>query len=199
MGLIMEIIIIRHGQTESNVQNRYVGWTDVPLNKRGFEQVDETCKRLEGFKADKIYTSPLLRAYQTAEILQKQIGGELIIAEELREHNFGIFDNLSHSEILENHKDHYSEWIKDWINFRISEGESAREVYERNNRFIKNEVLKLQLEKVVVVSHFGCIRNILSILLDIGIEKTWHFKVDNASITKVKFEDGYPVLTLLNG
>lgn len=63
------IYIVRHGQTDWNVEGRYAGRIDVPLNNKGIEQARKIKKELESIKFDKVFSSPLIRAYETAQII----------------------------------------------------------------------------------------------------------------------------------
>ena len=63
---MLELILIRHGQTDSNKRRTYVGWTDVELNEEGIRQARNLKEKLKNLSVDKIYSSPLKRARKTA-------------------------------------------------------------------------------------------------------------------------------------
>lgn len=195
---MLELILIRHGETESNRRGSYLGWTDVELNEIGIEQVRLLRDRLKGTKVDKIYASPLKRALQTAEIINENYRLDIVPSDGLKERNFGIWDDLTFEEITQKHPSEYNDWIGDWIKYQIKDGESALEAYERSAAFV-DEIIKNNTEgAIMLVTHLGTIRFLLAHLLDLGIENSWHFRVNNASITKIEINDGYSVLTMLN-
>ncbi|AEV69429.1 alpha-ribazole phosphatase [Acetivibrio clariflavus] len=196
---MLELILIRHGETDSNIRGSYLGWTDMELNENGIDQVKLLKERLKGVKVDKIYSSPLKRALQTAKIINENYNLDIVTDDGLKERNFGIWDDLTHEEMARRYPEEYNEWINDWIKYRIKDGESAQEAYDRAAVFV-DEVIKSNKDGVVMlVTHLGTIRFILAYLLGLGIENSWRFRVNNASITKVEINDGYSVLTMLNG
>lgn len=196
---MLELILIRHGETDSNIRQTYLGWTDAELNERGVAQVQLLRDRLKDTKIDGIYSSPLKRTMQTAKIINEKYNLHIAYSEGLKERNFGIWDDLTHKELTQRYPVEYSEWVSDWVKYRIKDGESAIEAYDRSAVFAA-ELIKTCADGVfMLVTHLGAIRFILAFLLDLGIESSWHFRVDNASMTKVEINNGYGVLTTLNG
>lgn len=196
---MLELILIRHGETDSNTKQTYLGWTDKELNEKGLLQVQHLRDRLKETKINGIYSSPLKRTMQTAEIINENFNLDIICSEGLKERNFGIWDDLTYKELTERYPAEYNEWVNDWIKYRIKDGESAIEAYNRSAAFI-DELLTSHTEGVfVIVTHLGTIRFILAHLLELGIESSWRFRVGNASTTRVEIKDGFSVLTMLNG
>jgi len=195
---MLELILIRHGETDSNIRGSYLGWTDIELNATGIKQVQSLRDRLKGINVDKIYTSPLKRALKTAEIINENYRLDIVLSDGLKERNFGIWDDLTLEEMTQKYPLEYNEWISDWIKYRIKEGESAQEAYERTAAFVEGLIRNNDDGVFMLVTHLGTIRFILAYLLNLGIENSWRFRVNNASITKVEINDGYSVLTMLN-
>ena len=94
----MEIIITRHGQTEWNVLGKVQGLADIELNEKGIEQAKETSKILKNEKIDLIICSPLIRARQTAEIINQGRNIPIIYDEGIIERNFGEFEGINKKE-----------------------------------------------------------------------------------------------------
>ena len=94
----MNIYIVRHGQTDWNVEGRYGGRIDVPLNKKGLEQAYLTKEKLQDIIFDKIYSSPLIRAITTAKIIRDQ---NIIIDKRIIERNNGDLEGKLKTEIKE--------------------------------------------------------------------------------------------------
>ena len=88
----MKIYLIRHGETDWNLEQRLQGATDIPLNENGLELARETAQGLKEVPFDLIYTSPLKRAKQTAEILRGERDIPLIEEPRIREICFGIYE-----------------------------------------------------------------------------------------------------------
>jgi len=194
----LELILIRHGETDSNIRRSYLGWTDVELNEIGISQVQSLTNRIKGTKIDKIFTSPLKRTLQTAEIINENYKIDIEYSEGLKERNFGIWDDLTYEEMTQSYPTECDEWVKDWIKYRIKGGESAVDAYERTAAFLDGLVEKNADGVFMLITHLGTIRFILAHLLNLGIENSWRFRVDNASVTKIEINDGYSVLTMLN-
>lgn len=196
---MLELILVRHGETESYKKGTYCGWTDVGLNDTGIKQANAAAEKLAGIKADAIYTSPLKRAALTAEIINRQMNSELRISDDLIERNFGAWEDLTHDEIAANNPGEYELWTKDWVNYCIKGGESALQAYKRAAGFVDQLCSSKNCGTCILVTHSGCIRSILAHLLGLPAEGMWHFKLSNGSISKVEITGNYPVITLLNG
>ena len=85
---------LRHGQTAWNVEGRFQGHTDVPLNELGLAQAHDAAKRLASCRIDLIAASPLIRARNTAEIVAERLVKPLVFDDELKERHFGAFEGL---------------------------------------------------------------------------------------------------------
>lgn len=193
---MLELILIRHGQTDSNRKGTYSGWTDVELNKCGISQAERVRDKLKHINFDLVVASPLKRAKKTAEIISKNI----IYDEGLKEINFGLWDNLSLEEIEEKYPKEYELWMEDdREEFIFPQGESIKDVQERAANVIDSIIKKQKKGIVLIVTHGGLIRNIVAHLLGMGRAGSWRFRIDNCGITKIQITDGYAVLTELNG
>lgn len=197
--MMIELIFVRHGETNSNKRRTYLGWTDVELNTDGIHQGHAVKERLKDVKVDAIYSSPLKRAKKTAEVISENYNIDIVLSDHLKERNFGIWDDLTLQEITTKHPEEYNKWIEDWINYSITEGESALDSYKRSVRFIEDIVKSKEEGTYLIVSHLGTIRFMLSYLLGMKIDESWRFRLENCGITKVEVTDDYGVLTLLNG
>lgn len=196
---MLEIILVRHGETDSNKSRSYLGWTDVELNEEGLRQAYKVKQRLSGEKIDALYSSPLKRAYETARIINQNFNQEIIKVEELKERNFGIWDNLTHNEVVSGYADEYKFWAGDWKNYCMKEGESAIGAYNRVTGFIDRLLGEKKEGRLLVVTHLGCIRKIIAHLLGMGIDGFWRTTVDNGGISRIEVnDDGYTYLKQLN-
>ena len=146
------IYLIRHGQTDWNLDRKLQGQTDIPLNNNGKEQAKEAAKEIANLKIDRIISSDLLRAKETAEIINKKIGAEISFDKRLREVNYGDFEG----RLIETIKD------EDWNVFNQNpekkNGESRKQVYERVKKFLQE--IK-EDENVLVVTHGGALKMML--------------------------------------
>lgn len=90
---------LRHGQTAWNVEGRFQGHSDIPLNEVGLAQASEAARILARCPIDLVVASPLTRARRTAEIVSEQLGKPLLFDDELKERHFGAFEGLVVNEI----------------------------------------------------------------------------------------------------
>lgn len=187
----MDIIMIRHGESEDNV-SKVFGTFESPLSDKGREQIRITRENLSEFHFAKVYSSPYSRTIETLE----HLGLEGIIDNRIGEYNFGIFSGKTNALIEEEFPLEYSEWIDNPRDYIIREGESLTMVYERVKSFLDEMVS--QGEDVLLVTHAGVIRLALCWVFD-DIDYFFKFKVDNGSINTISVdEEGFKFIKKIN-
>jgi len=164
----LKIFFVRHGESEANTQNEFSNrGVRHPLTTRGVEQVTELGKRLKVLSFTEVYTSPILRAIQTTEILCEGLGiPSFVVDYNLREYDVGIFEGRSDKTSWAELTLLEESWTaEENQNKSIEGGESFAEIQERFERFYKNLVSTSTgtEAKVLVVSHGG--------LLKVGLPK----------------------------
>lgn len=194
-----EIVLIRHGETDSNVKGTYLGWTDVPLNETGLMQAAIAKDKLKNDKFDLCIASPLCRAFNTASIILEGRDLKIQTDDRLKERNFGVWDDLTFDEISHKYPEEHKKWMVDITNYEVEGGESFRGSYDRIAEFVDSLVKTYKNKRILIVTHSGTIRKIFAYLIGLGIEGVWRFKVDNASINKIEINDeGYAFIAALN-
>ncbi len=196
---MLELVLIRHGETAGNIRPTALGTTDLPLTERGKRQAHSLSRIFRLEKPEAIYASPLKRAQDTAIAIAEPHHMTVETMLDLSERNFGLWEGLSVDEIQSRHEAEYAAWQADLVDYVIPCGESAREVYDRNVRLL-DELLRRHTEgRVLLVTHLGCIRSMLAHLLGMGIEGSWRFKVHNGAVCRLQIDEtGYGVLTSFN-
>lgn len=196
---MLELILIRHGETAGNLRLTALGTTDLPLTERGKRQAHSLGRVFALQKPEAVYTSPLIRAMETAEAIVRPHNMTAEPLLDLCERRFGIWENLLVDEIRTRYEEEYAAWQEDLMDYVIPLGESARECYDRNSRLVEELLHRHSEGTVILVTHLGCIRNILAHLLGMGIEGAWRFQAHTGSICRVQIdENGHGVLTSLN-
>ncbi len=189
-----ELILIRHGETDYNRDNRFLGHTDIGINETGRKQAKRLKAILSGEEIHEVYCSDLIRCRETAEIIGFE--KEIEFTQNLREMNFGEWEGLMWKELLASHRDEYTRWRDDWINRSIPGGESfhdmSRKVITEIERIKENDGIK------AVVTHGGCIRTVIGHYLMDSLERSWHFQIDNGTICRISFNNDYACMTSLN-
>lgn len=162
------IILWRHGQTAWNVEGRFQGSTDVELTEAGHEQARRAARLLASLRPGAIVASDLRRATDTAARLAEVTGLDVTCDEGLRETYAGVWQGLTHDEILARHGDEYQAW-KRGEPVRRGGGELETEVADRAAPVVLRHAEKVPEDgTLVVVSHGGTIRTTIGRLL--GIE-----------------------------
>lgn len=153
--------ILRHGITDANENGIYIGKTDLPLSENGREALHEKYETHEYPKVQRVYTSPLERAVQSAEILFPD--RELVVVDDLREMDFGVFEGLSVDDLIE--LDSYKKWLKGGLDNPPPNGESLRNMMLRCYSALNLMILDMMKEGIThagAVTHSGILMNMMS-------------------------------------
>ena len=185
--------VVRHGQSVGNLNALFLGQTDLDLSELGYKQADATAKALADIHFDAIYSSDLLRAYNTAVPHAKLRGLPIITDQDLREINIGEWEGLHRDEIIEKYGDLFIlGWRQQYGTFTAPGGES---VYGAGLRF-HNAMAKIGDENVgkcvLVTAHASVIRTFYAITLSIPPERIADEVSfpSNASYSIFEYEDG---------
>lgn len=166
----MRIYIVRHGETEANKNGYLQGWTDVPLNENGRILAKLTGRGMKGIRFDHCFSSPLIRAKETAEFLLRESGNSVSISfdDRIKEMSFGSFEGMSVRD------EQVAQFLKDpVVDFKIPGGESIQEVMKRTQEFLK-ELIARDDGKTYLVSTHGCaLRAMLNFLYE-NQDDYWH-------------------------
>ena len=155
------ISIFRHGLTDANENGVYIGKTDLPLSDAGREALQDKFEQLEYPKVQRVYSSPLERAVQTAEIIFPD--REIVIVDDLREMDFGVFEGLPAEELV--HLDSFKKWLKGGLDNPPPNGETLRSMMLRCYSALNLMILDMMKEGFThagAVTHSGILMNMLS-------------------------------------
>jgi broad specificity phosphatase PhoE len=177
------IVFARHGETAANRRRLALGRADPPLTERGTEQAGALAHRLASLDVATVYSSPLLRARDTAAPIAAAAGADLVIDERLIELDYGEWDQKSFPDLP---VDELARWRKD-PSFAPPGGESLQAVSRRVASFCAE---LLDGPTIVAVSHVSPIKAAVSWALGAGEELGWRMFLDVASITRIGGRDG---------
>lgn len=161
------LYIVRHGETDWNAKGLTQGETDIPLNNTGIKQAKDLAEKLKGIKFDAVFSSDLIRAKKTAEIIafEKKIAIETTHL--LRERRFGKFEGKPYSLMDEFHRNWEKLDKKERTNYKPYKGyESDKEAITRFITFLREISVRYTEKKVLVVCHGGIMRILLNHLSD---------------------------------
>lgn len=188
------LILIRHGETDYIPQNRYCGFSDPSLNNKGRWQAGRLSVRLAGLKIDKIYSSDLKRAHETAQIIFN--GSAVEKTADFREINFGIFEGLKHEEILKKYHRIYKDWVNNPEKIEIPGGEGLRDLRKRVRNGICFIFSRFKDGVIAVVAHGGPIKIILCQAMGYGLEDFRKITQNAGALNIVDYRDGLPPVVI---
>lgn len=184
------IILIRHGQSIGNFYRRFLGHTNLDLTELGYKQAECCAQFLKNEEIDVIYSSDLIRAYNTVTPLAKLKNLDIIKNEHLREIYAGDWEDMHVDDILKGYEQEFITWKKDIGNCCCTNGESVLHLQER----IYNELLKIAVENrgktVCIGTHATPIRTFWAKINSMTKDEIKNIPwATNASVTRVVYKD----------
>ncbi len=188
------LYLVRHGESVYNAESRIQGHADVPLSELGRLQGEAVAEALAGVSVDAIYSSPLLRALDTARCIAGRHRVSLCTDPRLMEIDVGIFEGRLKSELVAENSPEFVRWLSGDDNFTIPGGESRRQLAERGCEALRS-IAAYGHRAAVVVTHGGLLSATLRSILKLS-QPLPPFSLQNGSITRVAF-DGAGEFSLL--
>ena len=190
------VILVRHGQTDENVSGRISGQGPVPLNTRGQEQARLAAEALAPLGITHIFSSPLVRARQTAAFLAERLQKFIEEIPDLREVGYGDWEGKTFNEMRTHPVAH--QVFHDPINATFPNGESLLEVQQRGIRVIEWVRNTYPQGIVTMVSHGDVIRTSLAHYLGMPFNEYRRLDLDNGAISVLELFDGWIRVKALN-
>ncbi len=185
-----ELLIVRHGQTDWNIKRWIQGWRDIELNSTGMTQAKRLAAhlarpehRLEPLEA--IYSSDLLRARQTAEVLSESLQMPLHLLQGVRERNYGILEGVAFDEMAQRFPTIAQIWHSRDPDGVIPQGETLRTFTDRVKSTLELLAQAHNGQRVIVVTHGGAMDIIWRLATDTPIETPRKAPLLNASINRI--------------
>jgi probable phosphoglycerate mutase len=166
--LPIRVVLWRHGQTDWNVENRFQGHSDIPLNKVGQYQASEAAKVLAALRPDRIISSDLIRAQSTAAALAALTDIKVEINPNLRETDGGLWEGKLASENRATHGELFANWYEGGDEPAGVTGERRSDVAKRAVAVIEKETTNFS-GTIVFVTHGGTVRSVLGSILKLPI------------------------------
>jgi len=193
----VELILARHGETVWNVEKIYRGRVDVNLDEVGIKQAELLGKNLSNWELEAIYSSPLRRALDTANIIARYQKIGVHIAEGLIDFDYGEWQSLPEQEAKRLYPTLHNEWHNNPHKVKMPGGESLEDVRRRAIGVV-NDVLSKYQDSVVLVSHRVVNKVLICSLMGLDNSYFWNIKQDVGGITIFNYVDGHFVLTKHN-
>ncbi len=192
------IILIRHGETLWNIERRCQGFTDIGLSETGREQASRLAQALGHKPLSAVYSSDLIRAHNTAEMIAEP--HRLIVRTDarLRELNQGACEGKTMEELLTDHTEMLRAWMDQPADVAMPDGESIRKLQARGWQAIEDIVAAHQQQMVVVLGHNLLNSSIICKVLGLDLNRFRSLRQNIASLNEIEFTPHGPVLIRLN-
>lgn len=169
----MNIYITRHGETRWNTEGRCQGSCDSNLTENGIKDAMRLGERVNDIRFDAIYSSPLKRALDTAKYIRGNKETKIIIDDNLKEINFGVWEGMTFDEIKENYPDQYNKvWNKPEL-YEPVDGETIQYLMKRVKKVLDEIIKSNHNEDVLIVTHAFVLKAIFAIVKGYTIEHFW--------------------------
>ncbi|MFV0438853.1 MAG: histidine phosphatase family protein [Desulfopila sp.] len=185
--------LLRHGETAA--QGRLIGSTDIEVAEDGYGQLQRTAKRLGRLGISFLATSPLQRCLQSRDALELAV--QSVIWDELREIDFGAWENLRFAEIARRWPDTVDLWSSGSTEFTFPNGENIGDFAARM-RALRQRIDRCASENLLLVTHGGVIRYLICLYLGIGLDNYLLFDVKPGCFSTLALHSEGGVLVALN-
>ena len=188
----MNLLLIRHGQTNWNLEQRFQGQSDIPLNETGRRQAQALAERLAAETFDAVYSSDLQRATETAKII---CASQIHSDPRLREVNFGDWEGLTYDEIKVKYPETLAAWESDIFKNAPPSGETLEQLAIRVQSMLDELREKHEDQNILIVAHGGVLQTLICLALKLPSTMYWQFHLSTASLSELAF---YPAGAILN-
>jgi len=192
------IYLLRHGETEWNRKKLFRGHSDIELSQRGREQARAAAETLRKRQISSIYTSPVLRSVETAEIVSEVLGIPFTESPELSDPDCGIWTGMDLEKARINHPQEYELMKNHPSQLRFPGGESVLEVYERVSRFILQDLWDRENENTLLVTHNFIFQVFTMTVLGCHLDNLYNVEMDNGAISQYSRKGDRLVLVKMN-
>ncbi|MFZ1322854.1 MAG: 2,3-bisphosphoglycerate-dependent phosphoglycerate mutase [Ignavibacteria bacterium] len=194
-----KLVIVRHGQSQWNLENRFTGWIDVDLSPKGIDEANKASEILKEYKFDKAFTSDLLRAQRTLDIILENTGMNNIPVEKdkaLNERMYGDLQGLNKDECREKFGE---EQVKIWrrsFDTPPPNGESLKDTADRVLPYYKSKIEpELKAGKDIIISaHGNSLRALIMYLEGLSKEEILQIEIPTGSPKEYIFDDSMNVI-----
>jgi alpha-ribazole phosphatase/probable phosphoglycerate mutase len=187
--MMVTLILVRHGQTDWNKEDRIQGQSDISLNEEGKKQAERIARQLSDKKIDAIYTSKLKRAYQTARVIARPHSLRIIKDERLNEITQGDWEGLTLNEARKKYPVLFKKWLTTPLQTKPPGGESLESVKKRVAEVLNEIKESHPYQTVVIVAHEVVNALIKSVCEGIGLEHIWDLHSSNGSYEVIEVKN----------
>jgi len=196
--MMTSIYLVRHGQTAWNREEIFRGRTDVPLDEAGVRQAELAARYFEGMEIHRIYSSPLSRAWETAQKISQLHNLKVEHLEGIIDLSFGNWEGHSHEDIRINDKETYRLWREEPHRVRLPGGESLDDVRVRAMASLEEVIRNHSGKTLVLVSHRVVNKVLICGILGLDNSHFWQITQDTTAINLIQYKKGKYILSFMN-
>ena len=193
-----KIIIVRHGETAWNVENRFRGSQDIPLNETGLAQAKAVSRRLASEQIAAVYSSRLQRAMKTAEIIAAPHGLKAIASDGLLNINYGELEGRLISDIAQQLPEFYRALMQTPHLVQFPGGDTLDALTSRSVASLHEMIARHPNETIVAVTHQVVTRVLICALLGLDNSHHWDISQDTCCINVFRYRKGRFIVDQLN-
>ncbi len=176
------VVLLRHGESQWNLENRFTGWTDVPLSEKGVEEARSAGEKLKGYAFDHAFTSVLKRAIDTLDIVLDIIGQKNIpidYDQALNERHYGDLQGLNKAETAKKYGDAQVKLWRRSFDVQPPNGESLKNTLERVLPYWEANILPCVLkgERLIIAAHGNSLRSLVMHLDNLSREEVLELNI----------------------
>ncbi|MEA1958742.1 MAG: histidine phosphatase family protein [Chloroflexota bacterium] len=175
-------ILIRHGQTGWNKEERFRGRVDVDLDETGFKQAGLVADHIADWGISAVYSSPLKRALNTASRIAGRLGGDVVTLDGINDMDFGDWQGLLISEVRERYAEQFDQWRYNPDRLAVPGGESLEDVRVRAVAIVDDLATNHEGETIAVVTHRVVCKVLLCHMLGLNNSHFWKIAQDSTAV-----------------
>lgn len=187
---MLELTLIRHGETDWNRELRFQGQIDVPLNANGRAQAERVAQALAGERFDRVLSSDLQRARQTAAPLERVLAATAQAASAWREQAFGVLEGLSVAEVQADHPQLWAAWRQHDPDYALPDGESVRQFHARVLAAVRELADRYAGARLLVVTHGGVLDMLWRTASGLSLHGPRACAIPNTGISRLRWHAG---------
>lgn len=189
-----QLVLLRHGESQWNLENRFTGWVDVPLSPKGIEEAKQAGEKLRGFAFDRAFSSVLTRANETLRIVLGVLGQTHIPIEKdkaLNERMYGDLQGLNKAETAKKYGDAQVKIWRRSYDVKPPGGESLKDTAERALPYYQNMIKPylLQGETIIIAAHGNSLRALVMELDQLSKEEVLELNIPTGVPLLYEFDD----------
>ncbi|MBL8074515.1 MAG: 2,3-bisphosphoglycerate-dependent phosphoglycerate mutase [Nitrospira sp.] len=194
------LVLLRHGESQWNLENRFTGWVDVPLSSKGVEEAKQAGEKLRGLTFHRAFTSVLMRANETLRIVLETIGQTQIPIEKdkaLNERMYGELQGLNKAETAKKYGDAQVKIWRRSYDVRPPGGESLKDTAERTLPYYETMIRPYVLkgETIIIAAHGNSLRALVMQLDQLSKEEVLELNIPTGVPLLYEFDDSGKVLS----